>query len=106
MVKGGATWNQKHYQIVRDRLHRMGVISIFDRKHHVGKAWRWSVGKNMPAGNWKEEQRRLKEEHRVPAELNSEEIESKQNNVHKTLYYNECPISTVSLPDEQVRPPP
>ena len=83
MVKGGATWNQKYYQIVRDRLHRMGVISIFDRKHHVGKAWRWSVAKIMPAGNWKEEQRRLKEEHRVQAELDSEEIESKQNNVHK-----------------------
>jgi hypothetical protein len=106
MVKGGATWNQKYYQIVRDRLHRMGVVSIFDRKHRVGKAWRWSVGKNMPAGNWKEEQRRLKEENRVQAELNSEEIESKQNNVHKTLYYNECQISAVSLPEEQVRPPP
>ena len=106
MVKGGAGWNQKYYQIVRDRLHRMGAISIFDRKHHVGKAWRWSVGENMPAGSWKEEQRRFKEEHQLPEELNSEDIGSKQNNIHKTLYYNECLISAVSLPEEQVRPPP
>ena len=85
MVKGGAGWNQKYYQIVRDRLHRMGVISIFDRKHRVGKAWRWSVGTNMPAGSWKEEQRRVKEEHRVPVELSSEEIER-----NKTIYIRPC----------------
>ena len=60
----------------------------------------------MPAGNWKEEQRRLKEENRVPVELNLVDIENKQNNVHKTLYYNECQISAVSLPEEQLRPPP
>ena len=44
MVKDGSPWNQKYFQVVRNRLHRMGVISIFDRQHHVGKAWRWTVG--------------------------------------------------------------
>jgi ABC-type branched-subunit amino acid transport system substrate-binding protein len=27
-VEGGAAWNQQYYQIVRERLHRMGVIRI------------------------------------------------------------------------------
>jgi hypothetical protein len=69
MVKNGSPWNQKYFQVVRNRLNRMGVISIFDRHHHVGKAWRWAVGKNMPSDSWREDQRRLKEEHRLPAEL-------------------------------------
>ena len=69
MVKDGAAWNQKYFQVVRDRLNRMGVISIFDRQHHVGKAWRWSVGDSFPEHSWKEEQRKFKEEHRLPAEL-------------------------------------
>ena len=32
MVKDGCPWNQKHYRIVRDRLHRMGVSL-----NHVGR---------------------------------------------------------------------
>ena len=69
MVKDGSPWNQKYFQVVRNRLNRMGVISIFDPHHHVGKAWRWTVGKNMPSDSWREDQRRFKEEHRLPAEL-------------------------------------
>jgi len=56
MVKGGAAWHQKHYQIVRDRLHRMGVINIYDREHHSGKAWRWVAGKYFPSQDYREEQ--------------------------------------------------
>ena len=43
MVAGGAAWNQQYFQIVRERLHRMGIIRIFDRQHHSGKAWRWEA---------------------------------------------------------------
>ena len=113
MVKDGAAWNQKYFQVVRDRLNRMGVISIFDRQHHVGKAWRWSVGDSFPEHSWKEDQRKLKEEHRLPAELakSFEEIvaadsDNDNNNLHNTLYHDEAQISAVSEPDEQVRPPP
>jgi hypothetical protein len=114
MVKDGAAWNQKYFQVVRNRLHRMGVISIFDRHHHVGKAWRWTVGKNMPSDSWREDQRRFKEEHRLPAALakSLEEIiavditNDNNNNMHNTLYYDESQVSAICLPDEQVRPPP
>ena len=39
MVPGGAAWNQRYFQVVRERLHRMGVIRICDRNHESGKAW-------------------------------------------------------------------
>ena len=96
MVKDGAAWNQKYFQVVRDRFNRMGVISIFDRQHHVGKAWRWAVGENMPSGSWKDGQHRLKEEHRLSPELakSLEEIvadtDKNNNNIHNTLYHDEC----------------
>jgi hypothetical protein len=113
MVKDGAAWNQKYFQVVRDRLNRMGIISIFDRQHHAGKAWRWSVGNSFPEHSWKEDQRKLKEELRLPAELakSFEEIvavdsDNDNNNLHNTLYHDEAQISAVSEPDEQVRPPP
>jgi hypothetical protein len=112
MVKNGAAWNQKWYQAVRDKLHRMGVIRIFDRKHSIGKAWRWMIGKNMPSGTWKEDQRRFREEHQLPAELAKtfEEIIADTGNreelQHNTLYHDESQISAVSVPEQQVRPPP
>lgn len=55
-VVGGASWNQTYFQVVRDRLDRMGVIRIFDRCHDNNKAWRWEAGPNFPAQSWKEEQ--------------------------------------------------
>jgi len=113
MVKDGAAWNQKYFQVVRDRLNRMGVIRIFDRQHHIGKAWRWSVGDSFPEHSWKEDQRKLKKEHRMPAELAKtfEEIaaadsDNDNNNLHNTLYHDDAQISAISQPDEQVRPPP
>jgi len=113
MVKDGAAWNQKYFQVVRDRLNRMGVIRIFDRQHHAGKAWRWSVGDSFPEHSWKEDRRKLKEENRLPAELakSFEEIvaadsDNDNNNLHNTLYHDEAQISAVSEPDKQVRPPP
>ena len=48
MVKDGAAWNQRYFQVVRNRLHQMGVVHIFDRQHHVGKAWKWSLGDDFP----------------------------------------------------------
>ena len=109
MVKDGSAWNQKWFQAVRDKLHRMGVIRIVDRHHHIGKAWRWTVGENMPAGGWREEQRKFQEEHRLPAEMAGtfeEIIGNNQQHIHNTLYYDESQFSAVSLPEQQVRPPP
>ena len=113
MVKDGAAWNQKYFQVVRDRFESDGRHSIFDRQHHIGKAWRWSVGDSFPEHSWKEDQRKFKEEHRLPPELakSFEEIvaadsDSDNNNIHNTLYHDEAQISAISQPDEQVRPPP
>ena len=65
MVDGGAAWNQTYFQIVRDRLDRMGMIQIFDRKHESGKAWRWESTDSFPADNYREEQRKLRERSRI-----------------------------------------
>jgi len=112
MVKDGAAWNQKYFQVVRNRLHKMGVISIFDRQHHVGKAWRWSMGENFPEKSLGQQQRKLKAKCQLPpgdpislVEFLTN-IDSKNNNIHNTLYYAESQISAICLPDEQVRPPP
>ena len=61
MVKGGDSWNQTYYQVVRDGLNRMGVLNIFDRHHDNNKAWRWEAGKTFPAQSWKEHQQKLSE---------------------------------------------
>ena len=61
MVKGGDSWNQTYYQVVRDGLNRMGVLNIFDRHHDNNKAWRWEAGKNFPAQSWREHQQKLSE---------------------------------------------
>lgn len=47
-VEGGVSWNQRYFQIVRDRLDRDGVISIYDREHRPGKCWRWECGQLFP----------------------------------------------------------
>lgn len=59
MVKGGASWNQTYYQVVRGRLDRVGVLNIFDKHHDNNKAWRWEAGKNFPAQSRKEHQQKL-----------------------------------------------
>ena len=61
MVVGGASWNQTFYQVVRDRLDKMGIVHIFDRQHDNNKAWRWDVGPNFPAESWEKEQQSLAE---------------------------------------------
>lgn len=113
MVEGGACWNQRFFQIVRDRLHQAGVLRIFDRNHESGKAWRWDVGPNFPARSWKEEHRRLKERSkplRGPA-LSFEELAASSNVVlnnlqHKALYQTDCRILGVSGRETHARPPP
>jgi hypothetical protein len=112
MVKDGSPWNQKYFQVVRNRLHKMGVISIFDRHHHVGKAWRWESGENFPEESLGQQQRKLRAKCQLPpgdpislVEFLGD-IDSKNNNMHNTLYYTESQISAICLPDEQVRPPP
>ena len=66
MVEGGAPWNQHYFQVVRDRMDRMGIISIFDRNHHNGKAWRWEAGESFPEEDYREEQRKLRQKQRLP----------------------------------------
>jgi hypothetical protein len=110
MVRNGAAWNQKYFQVVRDRLHRMGVIRIYDRQHHIGKSWRWIIGKNFPEGSLGEQERKLKDKlvKRPPVSL----VEflavtyNKNNNIHNSLYHDEAQFSAVCPPDQQVRPPP
>jgi len=85
MVEGGAKWNQRHYQIVRDRLEKMGVIRIVDRQHSAGKAWRWDSGDAFPAGTWKDEQRKFKERH--PQVSVGVTLLIGEENEHNTLYY-------------------
>jgi hypothetical protein len=112
MVKNGSPWNQKYFQVVRDKLHRMGVISIFDRKHHIGKAWRWMIGDNFPEQSLGEQQQKLKEKSHLPRRPPVSlveflaDIRSKNNNIHNTLYYDESQFSGNCPSDEQVRPPP
>ncbi len=108
MVRGGSSWNQKYFQVVRNRLHRLGVVSIFDREHHVGKAWKWEVGKNMPTDSWREDQRKLRDEHRLPSELDKsfEDLISNRENEHNTLYQLVGDFSVPSPSNKEVRPPP
>jgi len=104
MVEGGANWNQHYYQIVRDRLDRMGVITITDRDHEPGKAWRWESGMDFPEGTWKEEQRKLKERlKRLSGDglgLNEERKE------HNTLYQDMPDFEPQEATIPLVRPPP
>ena len=110
MVAGGAPWNQRYFQIVRDRLDRMGVVRIFDRNHQTGKAWRWEAGANFPAGSWKEEQRKLKCKKRGLGKPFEEFIAVAtnvlKNKLHNTLYQTDARFSDVSAPSPVVRPPP
>jgi hypothetical protein len=104
MVEGGANWNQRHYQIVRDRLDRMGVITITDREHEPGKAWRWESGQDFPEGTWKEQQRKQKERVR---HLVGDAIElNRERNEHNTLYQDGPVSSPIQATIPLVRTPP
>ncbi len=104
MVEGGANWNQRYYQVVRDRLNKMGVISITDREHEPGKAWRWESGEDFPEGTWKEEQRKLRG--RVK-HLAGDGIElNRERKVHNTLYQDVPDFGPIEVPIPLVRPPP
>jgi hypothetical protein len=103
-VEGGANWNQRHYQIVRDRLDRMGVITITDRDHEPGKAWRWDSGEDFPEGSWKEQQRKFKERVR---HLVGDSIElNRERNEHNTLYQEGPDFGPIQATIPLVRAPP
>jgi hypothetical protein len=104
MVADGAKWNQRHYQIVRDRLEKMGVIRITDRQHTAGKAWRWDSGDDFPAGSWKEEQRRFRERHPLSSGDGIDLIGEKKE--HNTLYHYAPRFDPVDATIPLIRPPP
>jgi hypothetical protein len=106
MVCGGAPWNQRYFQIVRDRLDRMGVIRIFDRKHSTGKAWKWEAG-SFPLGSFKEAQRKLKRKGLgLTLSFELENTFEKNNKVHNTLYETGGQILGSWTRQPVVRPPP
>lgn len=113
MVKDAAPWNQHYFQIVRDRLDRMGIIRIWDRNHESGKAWRWKPGSDFPEESFKESDRKFKEEHRLPPGLapTFEELlagieENNNNEIHNTLYQIEAGTLEPWANCPEVRPPP
>jgi hypothetical protein len=113
MVKGGSPWNQQYFQVVRDRFDRMGIISIFDRQHRSGKAWRWEIGDVFPKEDYREEQRKLRERTRLPAGepgsfrdlVGSTKIVMNYK-VHNTLYQDADPIRGPQEEIAEVRGPP
>jgi hypothetical protein len=113
MVKDGAPWNQRYFQVVRERLDRMGIIRIWDRNHETGKAWRWKAGQDFPEDSFKETDRKFKEEHRLPAglaltfeELISNRIEQYENKIHNTLYQTDTRSLELWADCSNVRAPP
>lgn len=135
MVEGGAAWNQRYFQVVRDRLNRMGVITIKDRNHTKGKAWKWVAGSSFPEGtSWKEAQRiaarKLKNRNGLPSEeckVGSVEdaaahpaidcgswggswavlsYRDSHTHLHNTLYQDAYPGEGPEAILGQVRPPP
>jgi hypothetical protein len=113
MVEGGAAWNQRYYQVVRERLHRMGIIRITDRHHDNGKAWRWEAGDVFPSTDYREEQRKCREKLRIGVgEAGSfRDLVSITNivmnyKVHNTLYQDGERIWGLREESPEVRGPP
>jgi len=104
MVEGGASWNQPYYQIVRDRLDRMGIITITDRDHHPGKAWRWESGEDFPEGTWQEEQRKLRKRIKGPSGDGNELYRERRE--HNTLYQDMPDFEPLEASIPLVRAPP
>lgn len=103
---------QQYFQVVRDRFDRMGIISIFERNHRSGKAWRWEAGERFPDKDYREEQRKLRERSRLPGEAVSlgdlVGITTIVQNykVHNTLYQVAEEISGLQEEIPEVRGPP
>jgi hypothetical protein len=112
MVTGGAVWNQTYFQVVRDRLNKMGIVHIFDRCHDNGKAWRWDTGSNFPAETWKEDQRQLDDKAKQSRfGVSFEEFIASTDNlgneqVHNTLYHTDALIQDLGDRNPDIRPPP
>ena len=113
MVAGGAAWNQQYLQIVRERLHRMGIIRIFDRQHQSGKAWRWEATDSFPADDYRKEQRKLRERSRLRTgvvgsyrDLVAGTRTIRELKVHNTLYHNADGISGLQAEIAEGRAPP
>lgn len=115
MVKGGASWNQTYYQVVRGRLDRMGVLNIFDRNHDTNKAWRWVAGPNFPAQTRKEHQRKLSERSKgFGLGVSYQEFIANTNiemneQVHNTLYQTDAHFLSHQRHGDRksdIRPPP
>ena len=113
MVEDGAAWNQQYYQIVRERLNRMGVIKIVDRQHASGKAWRWEAGDRFPAEDYRKEQRKLRERSRLRTgvvgsyrDLVAGDTSNRNWNLHNTLYHDAATISGLRPDMAEGRAPP
>ena len=109
LVENGAAWNQRHFQIVRDRFHRMGVIKIVDRHHERGKAWRWEAGSRFPSFMSKEESRRLKRSRRMVVAVGQASSFTNTTNsksLHNTLYQPDAEIRGTRGWKLVERPPP
>jgi hypothetical protein len=112
MVKNGAAWNQSYFQIVRDRLDRMGIVKIIDRQHTKGKAWRWEATPHFPSESWKAEQQKLKERCRGSGfgqsfdEFITDISNDTHNKLHNTLYKSGSENRRLSAPHPDSRPPP
>lgn len=112
MVVGGAPWNQTYFQVVRDRLNKMGVINIFDRNHEVNKAWKWEAGPNFPADNWRLEQQKLAERVKRSRfglsykEFIANTIIVMNDKVHNTLYKTDASFLELWDRNSDIRPPP
>ena len=110
MVKGGEAWNQTYFQIVRDKLDRMGVIQIVDREQKTGKAWRWEAGGLFPAASWREEQQQLKEKAKALRSGTEDSLPdvsgTRREKEHNTLYETNNRILELQAGQQAVRPPP
>ncbi len=102
MVVDGSPWNQRYYQIVREKFHKLDVIRIIDRNHEKDKAWRWVVGKHFPENNFKATLRKLRK--RVPKIARI--IIVKKHKVHNTLYKNRDSFQELLVKVPVIRPPP
>jgi hypothetical protein len=102
MVANGAPWNQRYYQIVREKFHRLDVIRIIDRNHKKDKAWRWVAGTYFPGNNFRETQRKLRKRRPSITRI----IIVKTHKVHNTLYKNRDSFHELLDKVPVIRPPP
>lgn len=106
LVENGSPWNQCYYQGVRDRLNKMGVINIVDRRHKQGKAWRWEMGHYYPRPISQEERKKLKKSRKLVAVTIRNKKKEEVTYRHNTLYQTAGLNTPSCLQDQQIRPPP